>query len=93
MNSANFPYHRVVIVSDRYHLRLSQWAFRQVLGSDIVTITYATPANGAMSDPRWWEHQESLGWVIRETKKSLFYWVYYGLFHSRTPLSTRDLVG
>ncbi len=28
MNSANFPYHRVVIVSDRYHLRRSQWAFR-----------------------------------------------------------------
>ena len=91
MNSANFPYHRVVIVSDRYHLRRSQWVFRQVLGSDIAITTYATPANEAMSDPRWWQHQESLNWVISETKKSLFYWVYYGLFGSRTPLSPRDL--
>ncbi|MBR8833964.1 MAG: YdcF family protein [Stigonema ocellatum SAG 48.90 = DSM 106950] len=91
MNSANFPYHQVVIVSDRYHLRRSQWAFRQVLGSDVAITTHATPANEAMSDPRWWKHQESLDWVISETRKSLFYHVYYGLFGSRKPLSPRDL--
>ncbi|MBR8833959.1 MAG: YdcF family protein [Stigonema ocellatum SAG 48.90 = DSM 106950] len=91
MNSANVPYHQVVIVSDRYHLRRSQWAFRQVLGSDVAITTHAIPANEAMSDPRWWKHQESLDWVISETRKSLFYYLYYGLFGSRKPLSPRDL--
>lgn len=91
MDRASFPYHQVVIVSDRYHLRRSQWAFRQVLGSDVEITTYATPANEAMSDPRWWKHQQSRDWVISETRKSLFYYLYYGLFGSRTPLSPRDL--
>jgi len=91
MDSAHFPYHHVVIVSDRYHLRRSQWAFRQVLGSDVAITTHAIPADEAMSDPRWWKYQESRDWVMSETRKSLFYYVYYGLFGSRKPLSPKDL--
>ncbi len=92
MNEANFPYHQVVIVSDRYHLRRSQWAFRQILGSNVEITTYSTPADEVMSDPRWWKHQKSRNWVTSETRKLLFYYVYYGLFSSRTPLSPKDLV-
>jgi uncharacterized SAM-binding protein YcdF (DUF218 family) len=92
MNSTNFPYHQVVIVSDRYHLRRSLWAFRQVLSSDVKIMTHATPADEVMSDPCWWKHQQSRDWVVSETKKSLFYYLYYGLFGSRIPISPSDLV-
>ncbi len=91
MNSVSFPYRQVVIVSDRYHLRRSRWAFRQVLGADIKITTYATPANEAMSDPYWWKHKESRDWVISETKKFMFYSIYYGLLGRRMPLSPKDL--
>jgi uncharacterized SAM-binding protein YcdF (DUF218 family) len=90
MNSASFPYRQVVIVSDRYHLRRSQWAFHQVLGANVEVTTYATPANEAMSDPHWWEHKESRDWVISETKKFIFYSVYYGFLGSRSPISPKD---
>lgn len=90
MDSASFPYDQIVIVSDRYHLRRSQWAFRQVLGADVEIKTYATPANEAMSDPYWWKHKESRDWVVSETKKFVFYSVYYGLLGRRLPISPRD---
>ena len=35
MSKAKFNYRQVVIVSDRYHLYRSQWAFRKVLGQGI----------------------------------------------------------
>lgn len=87
MNSANFHFHQIVIVSDRYHLRRSQWAFRQVLEPNVKILTYATPA---MSDPYWWHDKKSRKFVSSETRKLIFYWLYYGLFKSRTPLSPID---
>jgi uncharacterized SAM-binding protein YcdF (DUF218 family) len=90
MSEANFNYRQVVIVSDNYHLYRSRWAFRQVLGEGIEITTYATPANKVMFDPQWWKHEYSRDWVFSETKKLLFYWIYYGLFGSRSPLSPRD---
>ena len=90
MNSAKFPYRQIVIVSDRYHLRRSQWAFHQVLGANVEITTYATPANEAMSDPYWWKHKQSRDWVISETKKFMFYSIYYGLLGRRSPISPKD---
>ena len=43
MNSVNFHFRKIVIVSDQYHLRRSQWAFRQILGPNVIIQTYATP--------------------------------------------------
>lgn len=90
MRKANFNFRQVVIVSDRYHLYRSRWAFRQVLGEGVEITTYATPANQVMSDPHWWKYTESRDWVFSETKKLAFYWMYYGLFGSRAPISIRD---
>ena len=90
MRKANFNFRQVVIVSDRYHLYRSRWAFRQVLGEGVEIATYATPANQLMSDPHWWKYTESRDWVLSETKKLVFYWIYYGLFGSRAPISIRD---
>ena len=90
MRKANFNFRQVVIVSDRYHLYRSRWAFRQVLGEGVEVTTYATPANKVMSDPHWWKYKESRDWVLSETNKLVFYWIYYGLFSSRAPISIRD---
>lgn len=87
---AGFKLRQIVIVSERYHLRRAQWAFRQVLEPDITIQTYPTPANNAMSDPYWWHHKQSRDWVESETRKLIFYWLYYGFFGSQTPLSLRE---
>ena len=90
MRKANFNFRQVVIVSDRYHLYRSRWAFRQVLGEGVEVTTYATPANKVMSDPHWWKYKESRDWVLSETNKLVFYWIYYGLLRSRAPISIRN---
>lgn len=90
MTNANFNYNQIVIVSDRYHLRRSQWIFSKVLGSDIKIQTYATPADTEMSNRYWWHHKKSREWVKSETKKLIFYWFYYGVFNNKIPLSPRD---
>jgi uncharacterized SAM-binding protein YcdF (DUF218 family) len=92
INSVNFPYQKVVIVSDKYHLQRSKWAFRQVLGKDVEITTYSTPSNEAMSDPRWWKHKQSRDWVISETQKFVYYKIYYGFLGSRTPFSPDEIL-
>lgn len=89
MTNYGVTYRRIVLVSDAYHLRRSQWAFQTVLGSSVQVDTYAVPAT-TPSDPRWWNNSHDRNWVRDETKKFAFYWVYYGLLGQRAPLSPKD---
>lgn len=90
MTQYGITYHRIVLVSDPYHLRRSQWAFQTVLGSSVKIDTYAVPS-AIPSDPHWWRNSRDRNWVRDETKKFAFYWVYYGLLGQRAPLSPKDL--
>lgn len=73
------PVDKIVLVSDRYHLRRGVWSFNKVLGDEIEVSAYSTPSSTEIADPHWWKHPDSRDYVISETKKMGFYWLYYGL--------------
>jgi uncharacterized SAM-binding protein YcdF (DUF218 family) len=73
------PVDKIVLVSDRYHLRRGIWSFQKVLGNDIQVTAYSTPSSPEIADPQWWKHPDAREQVIGETKKLAFYKFYYGL--------------
>ena len=73
------PINKIVLVSDRYHLRRGVWSFQKVMGNDIEVTAYSTPSSPEIADPQWWKHKASRKQVISETKKIAFYKLYYGL--------------
>ena len=73
------PVTKIVLVSDRYHLRRGVWSFEQVLGNDIEVTAYSTPSSPELADPQWWKHEAARQQVVSETKKLAFYKLYYGL--------------
>jgi uncharacterized SAM-binding protein YcdF (DUF218 family) len=75
------PVKKIILVSDRYHLRRGVWSFNQVLGDEIEVTAYSTPSPPEIADPQWWKHQSSRKQVISETKKMGFYFLYYGLLN------------
>ena len=75
----NQPINKIILVSDRYHLRRGIWSFQQVLGDEIEITAYSTPSSSEIADPQWWKHQASRQQVFSETKKMGFYRLYYGL--------------
>lgn len=83
------PVDKIVLVSDRYHLRRGVWSFRRVLGDEIEVSAYPTPSSAEIADSHWWKHEASRDYVISETKKIGFYWFYYGLL-GKDNLITKD---
>ena len=73
------PVNKIVLVSDRYHLRRGVWSFEKVLGEDIEVTAFSTPSSVEIADPQWWKHKAARKQVISETKKVVFYQLYYGL--------------
>lgn len=73
------PIKKIILVSDRYHLRRGIWSFEHVLDDDIEITAYSTPSSTELADPQWWKHKESRKEVFRETQKIGFYVLYYGL--------------
>ena len=85
------PVEKIVLVSDRYHLRRGVWSFNKVLGDEIEVTAFATPSSSAMADAQWWKHQSSREFVISETKKMAFYWLYYGLLNQGKLITHGDV--
>lgn len=86
------PIDKIVLVSDRYHLRRGIWSFRKVFGDDIELAAYsAAPSSPEMSDPQWWKYHDSRRYVISETKKIAFYWLYYGLLNRSELITHGDI--
>ena len=83
------PVNKIVLVSDRYHLRRGVWSFKKVLGDEIEVSAYSTPSSAEIADSHWWKHQAARDYVIGETKKMGFYWLYYGLLGTDN-LFTKD---
>jgi uncharacterized SAM-binding protein YcdF (DUF218 family) len=73
------PVDKIVLVSDRYHLRRGVWSFQQVFGNDLEITAYSTPSSPEMADTEWWKHESARKQVFSETKKMAFYMIYYGL--------------
>jgi uncharacterized SAM-binding protein YcdF (DUF218 family) len=73
------PIDKIVLVSDRYHLRRGIWSFEHIFGKDLEITAYSTPSSSEMLDPEWWKHEAARKQVFSETKKMAFYIIYYGL--------------
>jgi uncharacterized SAM-binding protein YcdF (DUF218 family) len=84
------PVKRIVLVSDRYHLRRGIWTFQQVFGEDLEITAYSTASSPEIADPQWWKHQAAREQVLSETQKLAFYMVYYGLLGSKSLLTHGD---
>ena len=85
------PVDKIVLVSDRYHLRRGVWSFEKVLGDEIEITAYSTPSSPEIKDPHWWKHESSRQYVISETKKMGFYWLYYGLLNQGKLITHGDV--
>ena len=84
------PVKKIVLVSDRYHLRRGIWIFQQVFGKNLEISAYSTPSSPEIADPQWWKHQAARKQVFGETIKLAFYLVYYGLLGNQSPLTHGD---
>ncbi len=84
------PVKKIVLVSDRYHLRRGIWTFQQVFGRDLEITAYSTLSSPEIADPQWWKHQAARERVLSETKKLAFYIVYYGWLGSESLLTHGD---
>lgn len=73
------PVYKIVLVSDRYHLRRGIWSFKKLLGENIEVTAHSTPSLPEIADYQWWKHEASRQQVFSETKKLAFYKLYYGL--------------
>ena len=63
------PVKKIVLVSDRYHLRRGIWIFQQVFGKNLEISAYSTPSSHEIADPQWWKHQAARKQVFGETTK------------------------
>jgi uncharacterized SAM-binding protein YcdF (DUF218 family) len=90
IDQAGLSIDQIVLVSDRYHLRRGIWTFEHILSKDIAIQGYATPSSPEIADPHWWKHKVSRNWVFGETKKLLFYQLYYSLLGSESALTHGD---
>lgn len=72
--AAQHGWHRVIIVTSKYHTRRAGFAFRRALrGSGIQVIMRATHYDP--SDPaRWWRHRADCRWILEEWEKLIAYW-------------------
>ncbi|PSB08868.1 hypothetical protein C7B62_15305 [Pleurocapsa sp. CCALA 161] len=85
------PVNKIILVSDRYHLRRGIWSFNKVLGDEIEVTAYSTPSSPEIADLHWWKHQSSREQVIGETKKMGFYFIYYGLLNQGNLITHGDV--
>ena len=85
------PVEKIVLVSDRYHLRRGIWSFQQVLGNDIEITAYSTPSSPEIAAPQWWKHPDARKEIFRETKKLAFYMLYYGLLSQESLITHGDV--
>jgi uncharacterized SAM-binding protein YcdF (DUF218 family) len=84
------PIKKIVLVSDRYHLRRGIWTFQQAFGKDLEITAYSTPNSPEIADPQWWKHRAAREQVLSETKKLVFYMIYYGFLGSKSLLTHGD---
>jgi uncharacterized SAM-binding protein YcdF (DUF218 family) len=71
--------HSLIVVSDPYHMRRAQWAYRQVFGKEITLQMAPVPFALSPYQHRWWADQESRKMVEEEYLKFGYYIARYQL--------------
>lgn len=84
LQETRLPHGRLVLVSDAYHLRRSQWVVAHYLsccfeGPEVGLKTAAVMPLTLEDHQRWWQNGGQRQWVVSESQKMVFYWLYYGL--------------
>jgi uncharacterized SAM-binding protein YcdF (DUF218 family) len=67
------PIHSVIVVSDPYHMRRARWAYKKVLGDQIIIQMAPVPFERLPYQRRWWINWESRDMVRDEYVKTVFY--------------------
>ena len=88
LQRTGLPHGSLVVVSDPYHLRRSRWVVAHYLGCcfegpEVGLKTAATVPLSLEAHRRWWRDGGQRRWVVRESQKLVFYWLYYGLLGQR----------
>lgn len=88
LQETRLPHGRLVLVSDAYHLRRSQWVVAHYLsccfeGPEVGLKTAAVVPLTLEDHRRWWRDGGQRRWVVTESQKLVFYWLYYGLLGRR----------
>jgi uncharacterized SAM-binding protein YcdF (DUF218 family) len=71
------PIHSVIIVSDPFHMRRARWAYRKVLGDEILVLMAPVPFGQFPYQRVWWTDPESWRYVRDEYIKMLYYLLRY----------------
>jgi len=71
------PIHSVIIVSDPYHMRRARWAFKKILGDEVVVEMAPVPFDLLPYTRRWWTNWISEYMVRDEYVKTIFYYARY----------------
>jgi uncharacterized SAM-binding protein YcdF (DUF218 family) len=72
-------YRSIMVVSDPYHMRRSQWTYRHVLGKAFTSLMAPVPFEQTRFAPRWWSDKASSRYVMDEYQKMVYYFFRYQL--------------
>ena len=66
-------WHRIIIVTSRYHLRRAGFALRREMAGTGVAVEMRGTRYEEVSPDRWWTTREDLRWVLEEGAKLIAY--------------------
>ena len=71
--AASHGWHRVIVITSKYHCRRTRFAFdRELRGTDVAILVHATRYDS--SDPaHWWRHRADVRYVLSELEKLAAY--------------------
>lgn len=79
LNENQPSYQSVMVVSDPFHMRRSQWTYRHILGKGFNIIVAPVPFNQTPYKQQWWTDEPSQRYVMDEYKKLVYYFFRYQL--------------
>ncbi len=69
----------VMVVSDPFHMRRSQWTYRHILGKGFKILLAPVPFSQTPYKQQWWTDQLSTSYVKDEYQKLVYYFFRYQL--------------
>jgi uncharacterized SAM-binding protein YcdF (DUF218 family) len=71
-------WHRIIVVTSKFHLRRAGYAFRRELaGSGVEVVMHGSRYDNA-NPRRWWATRSDLRWMLSEAPKLAAYWLGLG---------------
>lgn len=72
-------YHTVIVVSDPYHMRRSQWTYHHIIGKGFTVLMAPVPFDRTPFKQQWWTDSASTSYVKEEYQKLIYYFFRYQL--------------